>query len=130
VTPYTSSPQLNPSNCPKSTRGNTECPPSSVASRGSLSKTFKKLLKSKWPCTRSFAIQRKILNSPKYTKLQLVTHFSVCLRHHPFSELSPKNPNHPKSSPPHPKTPILAHSHRPIIKGPHADLILFVTRLL
>jgi hypothetical protein len=63
----------------------------------STNKTSKKPLKSKWPCTRSFAIQRKKLNSPKYKKPHLVTLFSVSLRVFPFSDQPPKSSNSRKS---------------------------------
>jgi hypothetical protein len=40
-----------------------------------------------------FVNQREIAKFPQYKKLQLVTLFLVCLRLHPFFELSPKNSN-------------------------------------
>jgi hypothetical protein len=62
--------------------------------------------------------------------MQLVTQFSVYLRVLPFSEVQPKTPK-PKNLPkPHSIPQFSALSHRPIIKGLHPDLILFVTRLL
>jgi hypothetical protein len=77
-----------------------------------------------------FAIQRKIPRFPQEQKLQLATLFPVCLRELPFSELAPKiqiPKNHSKTA----SIPVkLALSRRPIIKGPHTDLILSVTRYL
>jgi hypothetical protein len=60
-----------------------------------------------------FVNQRKSLKFPQKQKPHLVTHFSVCLRDLPFSELSPKNLNPKNLFKPPPMTTISANSHRP-----------------
>jgi hypothetical protein len=82
------------------------------------------------PKQNLFVNQRETLKFLQKQKLQLVTQFSVHLRELPFSEPPPKNSNQSKLSKTPPIDLISANSRRPIIKGPHPDLILSVTRYL
>jgi hypothetical protein len=129
VTPHEQpGPTTKPQNSPKSTGGTHIVPPSSMVPRGPTPKPQKKSLKSKWPCTRSFAIQRRIQKFLQNIKLQLVTLISVCLRDLPFSEPGPKT-QFPKKLSNFPSVdPIFGSLSSSLIRGPHPDLILFVTR--
>jgi hypothetical protein len=75
-----------------------------------------------------FAIQRKNPKFPQYIKVHLVTQFSVHLRVFPFSDQPQKIPISQNLSRFRPNDLISAQSHRPIIKGLRADLILSATR--
>jgi hypothetical protein len=75
-----------------------------------------------------FTNQRKTPNFPQDKKRQLVTLFSVYLRVLPFSEPLFSKTQILKVPKPAPIPLFLANSHRPIIKGPPPDLILYITR--
>jgi hypothetical protein len=104
----------------KHTWRNTKCPPPHKPHVEPPVKNSK-ITKPNSPNNILFVKQRKSLRFPQKQEPHLVTLIPVCLREHPFFELSPKNPNfHSNLSNCHSKAQNPAYLVVPI-KGPPAD---------
>jgi hypothetical protein len=75
-----------------------------------------------------FVNQREIVKFPQNKELHLVTLFPVVLREHPFSEFAPSKSSTKNLFNSPSVDPILSLFSSSLIRGPHADLILFVRR--
>jgi hypothetical protein len=120
---------IDTNNLPNYTKCTHVVPPPQWAHVEPRPKTQKTLI-SNSPTNILFAIQRKSLKFPQNNLRHLVTLFLVCLRVFPLFELSPKKSNPPNLSNSLQLTRKPALSHRPIIKGLLADLILTAARLM